>query len=53
MNEIQHIDYLECPEATLRELALIIGYSEDKVSRVIARYDAKVRQECSDLLHYV
>ena len=41
------------PEATFRDLASSIGYSKDKVSRVIARCDAKVRQECPDLFHYV
>lgn len=41
------------PEATFRELASSIGYSKDKVSRVIARCDAKVRLECPDLFHYV
>lgn len=41
------------PEATFRELASSIGYSKDKVSRVIARCDAKLRLECPDLFHYV
>ncbi|MGC7870991.1 hypothetical protein ACPUYX_05595 [Desulfosporosinus sp. SYSU MS00001] len=41
------------PHATLRDLAVLAGYSKDKVSRIIARGDAKVRQECPDLFHRI
>ncbi len=44
---------LDHPHATLRDLAALAGYSKDKVSRIIARCDAKVRQECPDLFHRI